>query len=330
MVDIGKWRWVFYINLPVGGVSFAILFFSLHLNVTRDPSWTSRLRRLDFIGNGIIIAGCTAILVALTYAGTLHPWGSWQTLVPLLLGFAAFVVLFIFEASRWAPREPVMSRRLFAGRTSVIVCVNTFLNTALIYGGIFFWPVYFQSVQLATPRRAGVCLIPLMLFGIPAAAVGAAILAHVGRYKILHLVGFATYAVGRGLLILLDETTPTGEWVAYELLEGVGGGLLLNTLLPAFQAPLEEAYQAAATATWNFFRTMGGVWGIAVPAAVFAKPRRRARERSSSVRPDRSTPYGRWRCVPVCICRFHAAICASSAAAGSCRILPSHPACLDC
>ncbi|RYP75706.1 hypothetical protein DL771_002193 [Monosporascus sp. 5C6A] len=270
IVETGNWRWVFYLNLPVGGASFLILFFFLHVNYRRDPLWTSRLRRLDFIGNGILIAGSTAILVALTYAGTRYPWASWQTLVPLLLGFAAFAVFGVFEGSPWAPREPVMPRRLFASRTSAIVSINTFINSALIYWGVFFLPVYFQSVQLATPRRAGVCLIPLSLFGIPAAAVGAIVLARVGRYKMIHLVGFAVFTVGRGLYTLLDETTPTGEWVAYQLLAGVGAGLLLNTLLPAFQAPLAEADQATATATWNFFRTMGSVWGIAIPAAIFA------------------------------------------------------------
>ncbi|RYP81406.1 hypothetical protein DL769_001972 [Monosporascus sp. CRB-8-3] len=82
IVETGNWRWVFYLNLPVGGTSFLILFFFVHVNYRRDPLWTSRLRRLGFIGNGILIAGSTAILVALTYAGTRYPWGSWQTLVP--------------------------------------------------------------------------------------------------------------------------------------------------------------------------------------------------------------------------------------------------------
>lgn len=101
-------------------------------------------------------------------------------------------------------------------------------------------------------------------------AVGAAVLARIRRYKMIHFVGFAIFMVGRGLYTLLDEKTSVGEWVVYQLLAGIGAGLLLNTLLPAFQAPLQESDQAAATATWNFFRTMGSVWGIAIPAAIFA------------------------------------------------------------
>lgn len=146
IAETGNWRWIFYVNLPIGGASLLILFFFLHVNYRRDPSWTSRLRRLDFIRNGILIAGSTAILVALTYAGTVHPWSSWQTLVPLLLGFAAFFISIVFEESPWAPHEPVMPRRLFTSRISAIVSINTFLNAALIYWGVFFLPVYFQSV----------------------------------------------------------------------------------------------------------------------------------------------------------------------------------------
>lgn len=268
--EAGNWRWVFWINLPVGGASLAILFFFLHVNYNREVGWAEKLRRIDYLGNGVLIAGSTAILYALAYAGIRHPWSSWQTLVPLLLGFAAFGLFAVIEAGPWAPREPVMPPRLFGNRTSAIIAANTFLNSALVYWGVFFLPVFFQSVQLASPSRAGVCLIPLSVFGIPASAVGALVLARMGKYKMIHLFGFAVFTVGTGLYTLLDEDTPIWQWVLFQLLTGVGGGVLLNTLLPAFQAPLAEPDQAAATAAWNFVRTLGSVWGVAIPAAVFA------------------------------------------------------------
>jgi MFS family permease len=269
IAETGNWRWIFYLNLPLGGLCLLVLYVFLHVERPRDP-WSSRFRNLDLVGNGILIAGSTAILVALTYADNRYSWGSWQTLVPLLLGFGAFVVFGFYERSSWAPETPLMPARLFGCRTSVILAINTFLNAALIYWSIFFLPVYFQSVQLASPRRAGVALIPLSLFGIPSAALGAVILTRFGRYKMIHLVGFILFAIGRGLYILLDEDTPTSHWVVFQLVAGVGAGLLINTLLPAFQAPLAESDQATATATWNFLRTMGNVWGVAIPAAVFS------------------------------------------------------------
>ncbi|KAI1457378.1 major facilitator superfamily domain-containing protein [Annulohypoxylon moriforme] len=270
IADTGNWRWVFYINLPVGGISFATLFCFLHVKYSREQDWLTRLKRIDYLGNGILVASSAAILIALTYAGTRYAWSSWHTLVPLLLGLAGFCLFFIFETSRWAPSEPVIPARLFTNRTSTIVAINTFLNSALVYWSLFFLPVYFQSVQLASPSRAGVCLIPLALFTIPSAAAGAALLSRLGKYKIIHVIGFSFFIIGRGLYTLLDETTPIGEWAVYQLLSGIGAGLLLNTLLPAFQAPLAESDQAAATASWNFIRTLGSVWGVAIPAAVFS------------------------------------------------------------
>jgi MFS family permease len=270
IVETGTWRWIFYINLPIGGVSFLIISFFFNDQYRRHESPIRSLKRIDFVGNGLIIASTTAMLYALSYAGTRYSWSSWHTLVPLLCGVGGYGIFAVYETSRWAPAEPVMPSRLFARRTSAIVAINNFQNQLLMWWGIFFLPVYFQAVQLDSPRRAGVCLIPLSLFGIPAAAVAGAVLARVGRYKMIHLIGFSLFMIGRGLYTLLDETTPTAEWVAYQLVAGVGGGMLLNTLLPAFQAPLEEADQATATAAFNCIRTLGSAWGIAIPAAVFA------------------------------------------------------------
>ncbi|KAG8164526.1 hypothetical protein KVR01_006444 [Diaporthe batatas] len=89
-----------------------------------------------------------------------------------------------------------------------------------------------------------------------------------GRYKAIHLLGFALYTLGLGLFSRLDEHSPTGEWVGYMFTAPLGAGLLLNTQLPAFQAPVPESDQAAATGSWNFVRTIGSVWGVAIPAAI--------------------------------------------------------------
>lgn len=287
------WRWCFYINLPVGGVSLIILFLFLRVRSRHDAEtrWLVRLvRGVDIIGNMILVGGTTAMLVALSYAGNPYPWSSWHTLVPLIIGFASFFLLAAWESSalwaqpvlgkvsgqaassllHWAPREPIMPPRLFATRTSVIIAINTFLYTAAVYWFIFFLPVYFQTVKLANPTRAGVNMLPVTLSGVPAAAAAAAILSRFGRFKAIHLVGFAMFAVGAGLYTLMDRETSVGEWVGFELIASIGGGLLLNSQLPAFQAPVGEADQAMATGAWNFIRTLGGVWGVAIPAAVFA------------------------------------------------------------
>lgn len=250
-----------------------MLFLFLHVHHRHehhDVSVIERLKRIDFVGNAILITGTTSMLIALTYAGTRYTWSSWHTLVPLLIGFGLFILFGVFEASRYAPAEPVMPPRLFASRTSLIIAVNTFLYTAALYWVIFFLPVYFQAVQLDSATRAGINVIPVSLLGVPTAALAAWAISRWGKYKIIHLLGFALFSVGLGLFTRLDENTPTATWVGYMFTGPFGGGLLLNSQLPAFQAPVQESDQALATGCWNFLRTMGGVWGVAIPAAIFA------------------------------------------------------------
>ncbi|KAI4264821.1 MAG: hypothetical protein L6R42_000090 [Xanthoria sp. 1 TBL-2021] len=269
IVDHISWRWVFYINLPVGTVSLLIMFFFLNVQYHSNLSILDRIKRIDFIGNGILIGGTTSMLIALTYAGTRYPWSSWHTLLPLLLGFLSLFAFAFFEASRFAPLEPVIPPRLLGNLTSIIVATHTFLFYIAIYWVIFFLPVYFQAVKLTSPTRAGINVIPVALLGVPSAAAAAAAVSRWGKYKFIHIIGFTLSTAGLALFAQLDENSPTGEWVGYMFVSPLAGGLLLNTQLPAFQAPVSEADQGAATGCWNFIKTLGSVWGVAIPAAIF-------------------------------------------------------------
>lgn len=174
----------------------------------------------------------------------------------------------LWENSRFCI-EPVTPPRLFANRTSAVVYINTFNNSILLYRVIYFIPVYFQAVLGSTPARTGVQVLPIVLTAVPGAIVAVLVLTKFGRYKHLHLVGFALMTIGLGLFSLLDASSSTAEWVIYQILSGIGSGMILNTLLPAFQAGLAESDQAAATASWAFIRSFGNVWGVAIPAAIF-------------------------------------------------------------
>jgi hypothetical protein len=121
----------------------------------------------------------------------------------------------------------------------------------------------------ASPARAGVLLLPAVLFGIPGAIAAVLLLSKFGKYKPLHLFGFAVSVIGMGLFTLLDQDSTLAEYVIFQAVAAVGSGFVLNTLLPAVQAQLEERYQAATTAAWSFMRSLGSIWGVAIPAAVF-------------------------------------------------------------
>jgi hypothetical protein len=108
-----------------------------------------------------------------------------------------------------------------------------------------------------------------VLFGIPGAIAAVLLLSKFGKYKPLHLFGFAVSVIGMGLFTLLDQDGTLAEYVIFQAVAAVGIGFVLNTLLPAVQAQLEERYQAATTAAWSFMRSLGSIWGVAIPAAVF-------------------------------------------------------------
>ncbi|KAK3370719.1 major facilitator superfamily domain-containing protein [Lasiosphaeria ovina] len=268
IAEHSTWRWVFYINLPIGGVSLVTMFLFLRVSYHDGRSLGEKLRRIDLIGNLILMAGTVAILYSLTYAGTIYAWDSWHTLVPLLLGFLGLGLFVAFDASGIAP-EPVMPVRLFANRTSIIVLINTFLNSVVYFWCLYFLPVYFQSVALYSPERAGYSLLPQAVAGIPGAMIAAISLSRWGKFKPIHLSGFALTTLGLGLLSLQDADTSIPEWAVFQIVIALGIGIVIDTLLPAFQAPVSEADQAAATSTWGFIRAFGAIWGVAIPAVIF-------------------------------------------------------------
>jgi len=161
--------------------------------------------------------------------------------------------------------------RLFGNRTSAIVYVNTFIVSMLNYWIFFFLPLYFQAVLLSTPSRSGVQILPITLIGVPGAAIGALALAKWGRYKLLHISGFAFLAAGLGSFYVLNKDSTMAQWVGLQVVPAIGAGMVLDTLLPAFQAGVEEVDSASAAASWSFIRSFGNIWGVAIPGAILNK-----------------------------------------------------------
>jgi hypothetical protein len=268
IVQYISWRWVFYLNLPVGGIAFVLLFLFLHVNYDKTTDFMTRIKRIDGFGNLLFILSMVSTLIALSWAGTKFPWSSFHIIVPLVMGILGFVAFFFYESSHFCV-EPTMPLHLFQNRTSATVFVLTFLHSLTIIGILYFFPVYFQGVLGFSPGRSGVALLPTILFIIPAAASAGAMLAKFGRYLPLHYVGFAIMILSFGLFSLLDDRSSVAKWVIYQAIGAVGGGLALPVFLPAIQASLTEADTALATSTWSFIRSFGMIWGSTISAAVF-------------------------------------------------------------
>lgn len=263
-----SWRWIFYINLPLSGAALALLIPFLRLRYRREGNLIDRLKRVDFTGNTILVLAVVAILLSLTWAGTVHAWSSWRTLVPLILGFVGLMGFFLYEATPFV-KEPTMPLRLFTNRTSATTFVLSFLHGIILYWVCFFLPVYFQAVLDASPTRSGIMLFPIATTSGPFGVLAGVLISVTGHYRAFHYLGFALMTIACGLFSLLDEQSSIGEWVGFQILFGVGAGFIFTSCLPAILAALPESEVATATATWTFLRSFGSIWGTAIPAAIF-------------------------------------------------------------
>ncbi|KAB8260407.1 MFS general substrate transporter [Aspergillus pseudonomiae] len=267
LVQHSSWRWVFYLNLPIGGTALVCLFFFLHVNYQKEP-WQKKLKRIDYIGNALLMTSIVSILLALTWGGTAYPWSNWRIIICLVLGFVGMIAFHLYEASPWCV-EPMMPPHIFGNRTSFSALILSFIHNMLTFWVVYFIPVYFQSVKLSSSTRAGVQFLPSVILAVPTAMAAGIILTKWGRYQPMHAVGMGLALLGLGLFTRLDADSSDAEWIIYQIITAIGLGLLLTTTLAAVQVPLEEKDVGLATATWAFIRSYGAIWGISIPAAIF-------------------------------------------------------------
>ncbi|GLA93265.1 hypothetical protein AtubIFM61612_010459 [Aspergillus tubingensis] len=269
IVQYTTWRWVFYLNVPIGAAAMVTLFLFLRVKFDSTPDYLQRLKRIDWLGNTLFVLAMISVLIALSWGGSQYPWSSFRVIVPLVLGFVGFAVFFLYEASpRYCP-NPTMPLHLFANRTSATAFGLTFLHSLSAIAVMYFLPVYFQAVLAASPSRSGVQLLPTILFMIPAAITAGGLLSKLGHYRPIQHAGFAFMIIGFGLLTLLKAHASTGQWVGFQIPSAVGTGLALPVLLPAVQASLTEADTALSTSTWAFIRSFGLIWGATIPTVAF-------------------------------------------------------------
>ncbi|KAJ5291222.1 MFS general substrate transporter [Penicillium angulare] len=267
IVQHSSWRWVFYLNLPIGGTALVCLFFFLHVNYQREP-WQQKIKKIDYIGNALLMTSIVSILLALTWGGTKFPWSNWRIIVCLVLGFFGMVVFHLYEASPWCS-EPMMPPHIFGNRTSFAALILSFIHNMLTFWVVYFIPVYFQSVKLSSSTRAGVQFLPSVILAVPTAMAAGIILTKWGRYQPIHAVGMGLTLLGLGLFTLFDANSSDAEWITYQIITAIGLGLLLTTTLTAVQVSLAEKDVGLATATWAFVRSYGAIWGISIPSAIF-------------------------------------------------------------
>ncbi|TGO47499.1 hypothetical protein BOTNAR_0522g00020 [Botryotinia narcissicola] len=268
MVEHIGWRWILWLNLPIGGLAlFSVIFFFRPSHVRSGPI-ISNLGKIDYFGNTLLIGAIASILIALSGTNVERPWESWQRLLPLLLGFMALPLYMIFENSPFCKR-PTTPLRLFSRRTSSLAFLLTFLHGILLYLASYFLPVYFQAVLKDSLQESGIhtlaAAIPMVPFGI----FGGFWIAKVGHYRLNQILGFALATIAIGSFSILDQNSSTAVWAILQIVFAAGAGIVLTATLPAIQAPLPKSDVATATATWGFIHSLGFVCGVAIPSSIF-------------------------------------------------------------
>ena len=258
--DEASWRWVFYVNLPIGAVALAI---STRL---RLPVGSGRAR-IDVLGAALLGAGLTAILLITTWGGREYAWGS-----PEIVGLAvaAVVLLAGFYAQERRAPEPVLPLRLFREPVFDVVSATLFLTTCAFFAAIVFLPLFLQRVTGASAVESGLQLLPLLLAGTLSTAVIGRVVTRTGRYKVFPAVGLGLMAIGLFLLSRLDETSSHATIALAMVVFGLGFGMVSQLLVLAIQNAVDRHDIGIATASANLFRSLGGSVGAALFGAIFA------------------------------------------------------------
>ncbi|KAL1968280.1 hypothetical protein VTN77DRAFT_2115 [Rasamsonia byssochlamydoides] len=266
------WRWCFYLNLPVGGLSFVILLFFLSIDTPKTPLLAG-LRAIDWLGTITIIGGTLMFLFGLEFGGVSYPWNSATVICLIIFGP---VVLVLFGLIEWkVAKYPVMPMRLFRDWHNVMIFLVCFCHAFVFISGSYFLPLYFQTVLLATPILSGVYTLPQVLsLSITSASTGV-VIRKTGRYKEAILLGLILATLGFGLFIDLKPYASWPRIIIFQLIAGFGVGPNFQSPLVALQANIHVSDMATATATFGFVRqlasSMSVVLGGVVYQNVFAK-----------------------------------------------------------
>jgi EmrB/QacA subfamily drug resistance transporter len=255
-----SWRWIFYINLPLGIAAFAILGAVLHLPRHRQK------HQIDWAGAALLIVGVTSLLMVTVWGGLKYAWVSPQIFGLAALGLLA-VGLFIWQESRAS--EPMIALSLFKNRVFTITSMIGFVVGFAMFGSIVYLSIYLQVVNGATPTEAGLQLLPLMAGVIFASIFSGRMITRTGKYKIYPIVGTGLATIALFMLSRLGGATPYWEVGIAMLILGVGLGNVMQVLILAVQNAVPQQMLGAATSGNTFFRSIGGSFGTAIFGAVW-------------------------------------------------------------
>jgi EmrB/QacA subfamily drug resistance transporter len=259
-VDHLSWRWIFYVNLPIGLIALVVLGATL-------PAAATRARpAIDYLGAALLGGALGGIVLVTSLGGNTWPWGSARTIA---VGAASLILLAAFVRVERRAAEPVLPLRLFANRVFAVGSAISLIVGFALFGAVTFLPLFFQTVNGAGPTESGLRLIPMMAGLLVTSIASGQIISRVGRYRAFPIVGTAVMTIGFLLLSTMGTGT-SGLRAALDLLVlGLGMGCTMQVLVLAVQNAVDYTDLGVATSGVTLFRSIGGALGTAVFGAIF-------------------------------------------------------------
>jgi EmrB/QacA subfamily drug resistance transporter len=260
-VDYLSWRWIFYINVPIGAIALAVV-------ASQVPGKLSRVHHvIDYLGTVVLSLAVTAVILLTSLGGTTYPWQS----TPIyILGGASVALTGLFLLVERRAAEPILPLRLLRLRTFSVTSVAGFIVGFAMFGAITYLPAFFQVVRGISPTLSGVYLLPLMA-GLLVVSIGSGqIISKTGKYRFFPIAGTAVMTLGLYLLSLMGVHTSTLQDAFYLLVLGLGLGGVMQVLVTIVQNGVPHSELGVATSGATFFRSIGGSLGTAVFGAIFS------------------------------------------------------------
>ncbi|APV44820.1 drug resistance transporter, EmrB/QacA subfamily [Dehalogenimonas formicexedens] len=263
LTDNFSWRWIFYVNVPVGIAALAVIFAGMVPKINNPHEVKNR--SIDYIGAILLTATLVPLLLALTWGGSQYAWGSVEIVGLLIM---AFVALIAFTWRETKAKDPVISLSLFKNRVFTVSIIATFLASLGMFGSILFIPVFAQGVAGFSATNSGLILMPMMISIVVGSMTAGQIMSRTGNYKIMAIAGMAIATTGMLLFSQINETTTQVSLILRMIVMGIGLGFTMPVFTVAVQNAFAHAKLGQVTAGIQLFRTVGATVGGAVLGGV--------------------------------------------------------------
>ncbi len=270
ITDHASWRWVFYVNLPIGALALLLLILwlpsTLSVRSTSYRGWAA-VRRIDFLGALTGAAATVCLLLGLTWGGAAYPWDSAQVVGILI---AAAILCLVFLIVERLVSEPLLPMDLFQNQVFAASGLLALLGGMVFYAVIFYLPLFIQGVLGQTATTSGASLTPLFIPVAISAVLGGQVIAKAGRYQFLAVSGALILLFGIFLLVQMDTTTALGTVTLNMILIGLGFGALQPSYTVAGQNAIPIQRLGTGTGAITYLRAMGALLGTAVLGTIVA------------------------------------------------------------